>query len=773
MFDIGDQGYQEFIDSKRIVSEPSGFDISPEAINPKLFPFQQDIVRWALRRGKAAIFADCGLGKSPMQLEWAKQVANYTGGNVLILAPLAVSQQTAREGRKFGIDVTICKNAVDVRSGINITNYDRLHNFNPDQFAGIVLDESSILKAQFGSMRREITNFALSIPYRLPVSATPAPNDLIELINHAEFLGIMTEAEIKALFFTQDGNSSNQFRIKRHAENDFWKWMASWSVALRKPSDLGYSDDGFILPPCNVEQITVDLEAFQTGMLFAVEAVGLEEQRKARKASLADRVKAAADLVNGDDKPWLVWCDLNDESAALSKAIPDAVEVKGSDSPEHKEDAMLGFSEGRYRVMISKPSICGWGMNWQHCANVAFVGLSHSYEQYYQAIRRSWRFGQRQQVNVYVITSTADGSVVQSIQRKEEQATAMFENIVKHMAINTDLGGAVREEMTYREDVASGQDWTIYLGDSVKTIDNVPDNSVGLSVFSPPFPGMYVYTNSPHDMGNVKDIDQMIEQFRFLMDKDKLYRAMMPGRNVFIHITQGVAQKARDGYIGLKDFRGKIIQMMQDIGWIYYGEVVIDKDPQLKAMRTKDHGLMFKSLVDDSARMHCALPDYLLQFRKPGDNPEPIRAGMHNKNDAGWVSNYEWILWARPVWYAADYQPGTWRPNHNGDSCPEGIRETDVLNVRQARETDDERHLCPLQLPVIERVVKVWSNPGDVIYSPFAGIGSEGYVALQNNRRFIGGELKESYWRNAIRNLQSAVTEKSQRTLFDFAEATC
>lgn len=761
--------YEEFIESKRLTVEASGFE--PADLNEMLFPFQRDIVRWALRRGKAAIFADCGLGKTPMQLEWAFQVCEYTGGNVLILAPLAVSRQTVHEGEKFGISVNVCKTGADVKPGINIANYERLHHFSPDDFTGIVLDESSILKAQFGMMRHEITDFARSIPYRLAASATPAPNDLTELVNHAEFFGIMTEAEIKALFFTQDGNSSNQFRLKRHAEQEFWKWMASWSVALRKPSDLGYHDNGFVLPPLKIHQVTVDLDAFQTGMLFAVEAVGLEEQRTARRASLADRVAACAELVNASDQPWLIWCDLNDESAALRKAIPDAVEIVGSDSPEYKETTMLGFSNGQHRVLVTKPSIAGFGMNWQHCANVAFVGLSHSYEQFYQAVRRSWRFGQKNEVNVYIITSTAEGTVVANIERKEKQAMDMFENIVHHMAVNTDLGAVTaRQEMTYREDLATGPDYQMYLGDSVKTMRHIADNSVGVSVFSPPFPGMYVYTNSPYDMGNVRHIDEMVNQFRYLMDEEHLMRIMMPGRNVFIHITQGVAQKQRDGYIGLKDFRGKIIAMMEDIGWIYYGEVTIDKDPQLKAMRTKDHGLMFKSLVSDAARMHPALSDMLLQFRKPGENPVPIQAGKVGiYENAGWVSNYEWILWARPVWYAADYMPGTWRPDFNGAPCDGGIRETDVLNVRQARETNDERHLAPLQLGVIDRVVKVWSAPGEIVYSPFGGIGSEGYMALLNGRRFIGCELKESYWRSAVRNLDAALQERNQQTLFDLA----
>lgn len=764
--------YEEFIQSKRMTVPDSGFDIEHGEINNQLFPYQKDIVKWALRKGKAAIFADCGMGKTPMQLEWAKHVCAETGGNVLILAPLAVSQQTAREGVKFGINVTVAKTADDLQPGINITNYERLHLFDPSTFTGIVLDESSILKAQFGATRHEITSFAATIPYRLAASATPAPNDLTELINHAEFFGIMRESEIKALFFTQDGNSSNTFRLKRYAEKDFWKWMASWSVALRKPSDLGYSDNGFILPPLVNHQIEVDVDNFDVGTLFAMEAVSLDEQRKVRNVSTGDRVKACADMVNGNNEPWLIWCDLNVESEALRKAIPDAIEVTGSDSPEFKEDAMLGFSDGKYRVLITKPSIAGFGMNWQHCSKVAFVGLSHSYEKYYQAVRRVWRFGQKNQVDVFIITTNADGAVIQNIERKEKQAMEMYDQIVHHMSQETSLKSSIREEMAYREEVARGKDWTLYLGDSVKTMDNIKSDSVGVSVFSPPFPGMYVYTNSPHDMGNVSDINQMIEQFKFLMDKDHMYRVLMPGRNVFIHITQGVAQKQRDGYIGLKDFRGKIISMMEEIGWIYYGEATIDKDPQLKAMRTKDHGLMFKSLVNDAARMHPALADTLLQFRKPGDNPKPIRAGKTSRyadSSDGWVTANEWILWARPVWYAADYMPGTWDGDRTtGDSCPGGIRETDVLNVTQARDTNDERHLCPLQLGVIERVVKVWTNPGEIVYSPFAGIGSEGYVALKEGRKFIGGELKESYWRNALRNLHNA--EYKPMTLFDMPD---
>jgi hypothetical protein len=720
-----------------------------------LFPFQRDIVRWAVRRGRAALFEDCGTGKTAQQLEWARFIHEHTNGNILILAPLAVAAQTVREGEKFGIPVTICRDASDVRTGINITNYERLHLFTPDGFSGIVLDESSILKGFNGTTRKLICEFAETIFYRLACTATPAPNDLIELTNHAEFLNIMSGKEIIALFFTQDGNTTHQWRLKGHAREDFWRWMASWSVAVRKPSDLGYDDGAFVLPPMRMIPHVVTSNVL-TGRLFAMDAQTLQERQQARRDSIENRVQQTADLVNASDEQWIVWCDLNAESQALKKAIPGAVEVTGSDTPEHKEKAVIDFVDGKTRVLVSKPSICGFGVNLQNCAHMAFVGLSDSYEQQYQAIRRCWRFGQTRPVDVHVITAEAEGAVVKNIQRKEKQAAIMMDTIVKHMHHELSAASSEREEMNYAESVETGEDWTLYLGDSVKRIDEIPDNSIGLTIFSPPFPGMYAYTNSAHDMGNSTSIDQLMEHFRYLIAPEKLLRVMMPGRTCAIHLTQAVAFKGVDGYIGIKDFRGKVITEMESAGWIYYGEVCIDKNPQLKAIRTKDRGLLFKTLATDSSHMHMALADYLLQFRKPGDNPEPIRAGISEKyqNEHGWITPEEWIEWAAPVWYRADA------------GIPGGIRETDVLNVQQARETDDERHLAPLQLGVIERAVKLWSAPGDTVLDPFNGIGSSWYVSLKFNRKYVGCELKPSYFRSAVINLNRAIRERQQGALF-------
>lgn len=440
--------YSDFLATKRVNVESVGFDVPISDLNPMLFDWQKSIVRWALNRGRAALFEDCGLGKTPQQLEWARCVVAYTGGNVLVLAPLAVASQTQREGAKFGVSVTLCKTGDDVRPGVNVANYERLHHFKPEQFSGIVLDESSILKSFDGTTRKQIQDFAKTIKYRLACTATPAPNDLIELCNHSEFLDVMGGKEIIALFFKQDGNTTHQWRLKGHAKDAFWTWMAQWSIAIRRPSDIGYDDGKFKLPELKMHHVTVDGKA-SDGFLFAIEAQTLQERRDARRASMDDRVAVTAGLANKGDDRWLIWCDLNAESDALTKAITGAVEVKGSDTPEHKEKSLNDFAQGKIRVMVSKPSIAGFGMNFQVCNKVAFVGLSDSYEAFYQAIRRCWRFGQTRPVDCYVVAADTEGAVVSNIERKERQASQMFDEIVKKMSVHELNRQQRRDEMEY------------------------------------------------------------------------------------------------------------------------------------------------------------------------------------------------------------------------------------------------------------------------------------------------------------------------------------
>ena len=431
--------YNRYLARKFRSHQPMGFDADISGYD--LFPHQEALTRWGLRKGRAAIFADTGLGKMRMELVWGDQVCRHTGGNVLMLAPLAVAEQIVEEGRRIGVTVTHARDGADIRQGVNIANYERLQRFSPGDFSGIVLDESSRIKHDDSKTLATLLEFASAIDYRLPASATPAPNDWTELGTHAEFLGICTKTEMLAEFFVHDGGETQVWRLKGHARADFWRWVATWAALVRSPADLGFDAGAYDLPPLHVEQITVGSDGAGAGDLFMMPAQTLMERRQARKASLSQRVAACAEMVNASDEPWIVWCELNAEGDALSKAIPDAIEVRGSDPADVKERRLIDFSHGRARVMISKPKIAGWGMNWQHCHNVAFVGVTDSFEGYYQAVRRCWRFGQAKPVNVYLFASEEEGAVRANLERKEADARAMAE------ALSAETAAAVRSEV--------------------------------------------------------------------------------------------------------------------------------------------------------------------------------------------------------------------------------------------------------------------------------------------------------------------------------------
>lgn len=429
------RAYAEFLARKRVTDPMTGIGDVP-TLPGFLFPHQRDIVAWALRRGRAAIFAGTGLGKTAMELVWANVVAEHTGKPVLIFAPLAVSQQHIREAGKFGVPARIVRDQSECVSGINVTNYQKIEHFDLSAFGGIVLDESSILKSTDGHYRSRLIAECASIPFRLAATATPAPNDFMELGNHAEFLGVMSYTDMLATFFTHDGGDTQKWRLKGHAENEFWKWMASWAVMLRQPSDLGYPNDGYDLPPlCQTQHhVAVDYApSLDTGLLFPIEAKTMQERLAARRDTVAERVELAASITPAD-RPFVWWCHLNAEAEALAKAIPGAVNLTGSDSDDEKERKIAAFLSGEARVLVSKPSICGFGLNFQHCADTGFVGLSDSFEQVYQAIRRFWRFGQTKPVNVHFIAAETEGAVVANLRRKEADAERMAAALVKHMA---------------------------------------------------------------------------------------------------------------------------------------------------------------------------------------------------------------------------------------------------------------------------------------------------------------------------------------------------
>jgi DNA modification methylase len=728
--------YDKFIAGKSRKPIAHGFDpVLP--LNTSLFDWQKVVVTWAIKQGRCALFEDCGLGKTLQQLEWARHVQFYTGGMVLILCPLAVADQTMNEGRKFGIEALHVHDQSDChKPGIYITNYDRLDKFTTTDFAGVVLDESSILKAFTGKTKMELVSAFEHCRFRLCCTATPSPNDITELCNHAEFLGVGKSAQILATWFINDTGDTGEWKLKGHAESDFWEFVSTWAACVFKPSDIGYSDEGYNLPPLNMVQHVVDVDTaiHADGELFRMGAMSATNIHAEMRLTCPERVAKCAGIVNESTECWTVWCNTNYESDALKAAIPDAVEVRGADSEDKKERAIAGFLDGSIRVLISKPSMFGYGLNLQHCANVAFVGLSYSFEDFYQALRRSYRFGQKRPVNCHVITAATEHAVLSTVKRKIEQHQTMQTNMRNASALLT------KKDMTRMKlDITtdSTSKWTAHNGDCVRVARSMADESVDFSVFSPPFADLFTYSDDKQDMGNCKDLEEFMHHFKFLVAE--LLRVTTPGRLAAVHCVDLMASKWKDGEIELKNFSGEIVDAFRDAGWLYHCRVTIWKDPVIEMQRTKALGLLHKQLKKDSAMSRTGSPEYVLMFRKPGKNPKPID---HTAEE------YPVELWqkdASPVWMDID--------------------QGNVLNGKMAREDKDQKHICPLQLDVINRLLRLWSKKGDTVFSPFMGIGSEGYCAVKQGRRFIGSELKEAYWRQACKFLTRA--EEESRTLFD------
>lgn len=768
--------YDAFLQSKQVTDTPTGIDIDKTALNPLLMDYQKDLIKWALKRGRAALFCDCGLGKSFMQLEWARHIP----GDVLIAAPLAVGPQTVKEAVKFNIEgVSFGQDGLK-QGKITITNYENLHKYNPADFTGIVLDESSILKNETGKRRNEIIDDWGRVAFRLACTATPSPNDLMELGNHCQFLGVMSMQNMIAKYFIHDsGDTKQAHRLKKHAVKDFWQWVAQWAVMMRDPKELGYCVDGFDLPTLNVQQIEVQTE--NTGpYLFQLPAETLNERLEARRETIQERAEKCAELIKSKGGTWVVWCNLNSEAEALRKLLPDAVEVKGSDKPDDKVKRLVGFADGEFEVLITKPKIAAMGMNWQHCNQVAFLGLSDSFEQYYQAVRRCWRFGQKNPVDAYLITADREGNVVENIKRKEDQHEEMIKQMATNMSEYTkaELASTSNQTDEYNTDKVETKNYTAYKGDCVDIVSQLPDESVHYSIFSPPFASLYTFSDAHRDMSNVTDYSQFFGHFSYLI-KD-LHRVIKSGRLVSIHCCNLPKSKNHDGVIGIYDFRGDIIRAFEAAGFVFHSEVVIWKDPVVSMQRTKALGLLHKQVCKDSAMSRQGIPDYLITMRKIGVNEEPISGELtqfsggevspeefrnesyNGYNSHGWDNELEsddfktrhsidiWQRYASPVWM--------------------DIRQGDVLNYREGKDPDDEKHLTPLQLGVIERGLDLWTNPGDTVLSPFMGIGSEGHVSLLKGRKFIGVELKDSYYRQAVKNLEYANDEATSGILPGLAE---
>lgn len=744
------EDYTKFLKSKMKKHDYFGFEVDTSKLNPMLFDFQKAIVKWCLKKGKSAVFADCGLGKTLIQLEWSNKIYEKHNKPILILTPLAVSMQTLQEHAKFNMNtpIKIIKTNEDVINGLNICNYEKLHLLDCSKFVAVVLDESSILKNYTGMYKRLIIKSFKTTQFKLCCTATPSPNDDKEMGNHSEFLNIMPSNEMLSRWFINDTMKMNGYRLKHHAKKDFYRWISSWAICISKPSDIGYEDKDFNLPKLNIIEDLVDIENndFESGFLLKINNVNATNFNKELRITMQERMEYVADKVNNSSDTFIVWVKLNTEADLIKKLIPDAVEVRGNEKNEDKETKLLDFAKGKHRVLITKSKIAQFGMNFQNCSNQIFASLDFSFESLYQSIRRSYRFGQKKEVNISLITLASMGNVISTIREKQERFLDMQKSMSKAIS-KTFLEETKNEELKLNTNIKSKKTdfYKVYLGDSCEVIKQIPDNSVDFQIFSPPFSSLYIYSDNIQDMGNCADDDEFFRQFDFLIPE--LKRILRPGRLIAVHCKNLVNYINQHGKSGMRDFRGDIIRAFTKHNFSYHAEVTIWKDPVTEMYRTKAHGLLYKQLRTDSSFSRTGLAEYLVLFRKWSENPEEqeLEVPIDTKTKDNFPLE-QWQSWASPVWT--------------------DINQTNVLNIKMAKANHDEKHICPLQLDIISRSVEMWSNPNEIVFSPFAGIGSEGYVSIEHGRKFIGIELKEEYYNNMIKNIDSLIESKNQLDLF-------
>lgn len=744
-----------------ILGEPSSF----------LFDYQRWIVGLALQRERFAVFSTTGTGKTAMLLDWARIVTAYHRGRTLIVSPLAIIAQTIEEANRFygdSLPIADLTDRSDLRkwfqsgSGIGITNFEKIDGMTgvlPVQ--AVVIDESSALKQSMGSRRTSLIAAFRGVRWKLCCSATPAPNDRIEYAEHAYFLDVVRSTrEFLANFFV---NRDGQWRLKHHGIQAFYRHLASWSVFMRSPAAYGFSDNTTDLPPLDVEYLSVPLtdeqivaaQQWESGnqpSLFGATPGGVTSRTKVMQIAHgfeldSGKVKARypsfkpefiADLANekhGEDQV-IIWVTYDEEGDQLERLIAGSIHLSGRTQRAKRDAFIEAFRKGNEpRVLILKPSMFGHGLNLQSCHVQIFSTISDSFERFFQCVRRSHRYGQKHSVKVYIPLTQLDNAMCQNVMSKqsvwEEDAERQEKAFVAVLRPKDTTERRVFVTAPQAElDRASGETWTLIHGDCIAHMPTMASDSMDHSVFSPPFANLFTYSAALSDMGNVRSDDEYRLQWEFFVPE--LFRIMKPGRVVAVHCMDVIRFAGQHGYRYTYDYPSDLRLGMEKAGFIYRARISIDKNPQAQATRTKDQNLLFVTLKRNALDSHPQASECVLLFTKPGEPETPVHADD--------VSNQEWIEWAHHVWY--------------------GIAETNVLNAKLGKEHDDERHICPLQLSLIERCVRLWTNPDETVFSPFAGIGSEGYEALKWGRKFYGVELKRSYFDAACRFL----TEQEEKT---------
>ena len=730
--------YTKFLETKTKSHISSGFDIEESELSSHLFDFQKFAVKWSLKLGRSALFEDCGLGKTVQMLEWSKQVVKHTGKPVLILAPLAVVGQTIQEGIKFNTEIErLTSNKLEHKT--YITNYEQIDNYDMSLFSGVVLDESSILKGKDSKTKQKLMDRFLLTPYKLCCTATPSPNDHMELGNHSQFLGSSSYLEMLAMYFVHDGGETSKWRLRKHAEKDFWQFVSSWGLAIDNPATLGFTDKDYTLPEINFIEHFIDVETDSLN-LFGEAAVSATELNSDLRKSLVDRVSKVKEIVTEKPKEqWILWGLQNAETQLLSKTIDDSVNVQGSDKPDIKAKNLLGFANDDFNTLVTKASIASFGMNYQNCSNMVFCSYDFKFEAFYQAVRRCYRFGQTKPVNVHLIIPKSQMNVRKSIIEKE----AKHKEMMHKMSINSAEQNIFKKVVNPHDDVKT-KDYWLMNGDCVERSKEIPDNHLDLVVFSPPFAELYVYSDKEADMGNVSNYEQFREHFSYLIPQIK--RTLKQGRICAVHCMDLPIQKGKEGFIGLRDFSGMIKDMFLEENFIYHARTTVWKNPVTEMQRTKALGLLHKTIKKDSVMSRVGIPDYVLFFRNEGDNLTPIQHQDTNEREPNYLPVDLWQKYASPVWYDINYSR--------------------TLQYRSGRDGNDEKHICPLQLDTIERVIHLYSNEGETVGSFFGGIGSEGYQSVKMKRKSVSIELKESYFNLNKKNHKDAVVENSVLSLF-------
>lgn len=739
--------YESFLNNKRKYHRETGFEAVDNNFIEQIKPFQKYLVKRALKVGKFAILSDTGTGKTLMQLQWANLVAKENSMSVLILCPLAVSKQTINEAIKFGLmceKLSTNENEQIVqlqKVGVYISNYEQLNNIDCSKFSGVVLDESSILKNFNGATKTLIIDKFKNTPYKLACTALMSPNDDLEIGNHAEFLNVMSSKDMRSIFFTTEKNRAegNKYRLKRHGIDDFFAWVNSWACMIKDPSDIGFDSEGYVLPKMNIieRQVDVEMSDINGSQLFKDNRVSATVFNAELRDSTEQRMNEVANIVNNEkpNETFLIWVNIDVEAELLLKLIPDAIEVSGKQTLEIKEKRLHGFANNEFRVLITKKKIAQYGLNFQYVknANMIFASLDFSFEGMYQSMRRMYRFGQKNEVNIYMITIATMENVKHTLEEKERNFNRLRTTMVKMMNKNKKYELKDIERKEFKSDKC-----LVVQGDSTQLIDELEDNSIDFTFFSPPFSNMYVFSNALQDLSNCTDYNEFMTHFEFLIPK--LYAKMRSGRMVAMHIMQTTSLKGDDGYYSIKDFRGDVIRLFEKYGFFFHAETTIRKDPQLAAVRTKNHQLMWGTTKKNSLVNRPGLADYIIVMRKDEqvDTERPVCRNLPFD---------KWCLYAEPIW--------------------DDINESDTLKFRLAQGQGDERHITATQLEPIKRLLMMYTNEGDTCYTPYSGSGSELFQYLTYGCKAVAHELKESYFNQSV-NIAKECLQNMKQAILNF-----